>query len=253
MKQGLTLFLLVSMLSACGGKVSDFIPGTAQKPAAGSSDNALYSKGKDALNDGDYDEAISYFEEIERTYPFSSLAAKSQVMTAYAHYQDRKYDSAITVIDRFTQLNPGNENVPYMQYLKALSYYDRIADVKRDQHITEEARQALETVVNRYSESEYAADAAQKLNLVKDHLAGKQMEIGRYYLEDKKYIAAVNRFKKVVDEYQTTAHVPEALHRLVEGYLLLGLPEEAQMYGAVLGHNYADSQWYNRSYKLLKK
>ena len=157
----------------------------------------------------------------------------------------------MVALDRFVKLHPGNKDTPYAYFLKALNYYEQITDVGRDQGITQKAREALNEVVRRYPESQYAKDAKIKLDLVLDHLAGKELEIGRYYLNRGKLIGAINRFKHVIDSYQTTTHTPEALHRLVEAYLALGIKEEAQKYAAVLGHNYPNHPWYEKSYRLI--
>ncbi len=212
---------------------------------------ALYMEGRDAMLAGDTQDAIDAFQEVERQYPFSPLATRAKVMAAYAAYRAHEYDEAVDILDRFVRMHPGDGSVPYAYYIRALSYYEQISDVKRDQFITEQALQALTTVVRRFPDTEYARDAKLKLDLTYDHLAGKEMTIGRYYLEKDEYLAAINRFRYVVENYQTTSHVPEALHRLVEGYLRLGITEEAKRYAAVLGHNYPASPWYKDSYGLL--
>ena len=198
-----------------------------------------------------YKKAAQQFLDIERDYPYSKWATKAQTQAAYAFYRNQNYPEATGVLRRFIQLNPGNENVPYAYYLIALSSYNGISSVERDQGTTIEARRALQDVVNRYPDSDYGRDSLFKLDLVEDHLAGKEMDVGRYYLERNRYIGAINRFKKVVDDYSTTAQVEEALHRLVESYLALGVTPEAQKYAAVLGHNYPDSEWYKDSYDIL--
>ena len=173
------------------------------------------------------------------------------LMSAYASYEANDYEDAIAAIDRFVALHPGNKDAPYAHYLIAISYYEQIADVGRDQKITQQALKALDDVVDRYPESEYARDARLKIDLASDHLAGKEMEIGRYYLRRGEYAAAINRFRNVIESYQTTTHVPEALHRLTEAYLALGVTTEAQTAAAVLGYNYPGSRWYQDSYALL--
>ncbi len=212
----------------------------------------LFTGAKNKLLDRRYQAATKDFEEIERLYPFSPLATRGKIMTAYADYRDEKYENAIDVIDDFTRLHPGNQDIAYMYYLKAICYYDRIADVKRDQAVTEDALDTLEEVVRRFPDTEYARDAKLKIDLVNDHLAGKQMEIGRFYLKQKKYIAAINRFRQVIDKYQTTTHTPEALYRMVESYISLGLKDEAQKNAAVLGHNFPASKWYDYAYRLVE-
>jgi outer membrane protein assembly factor BamD len=174
-------------------------------------------------------------------------------MEAYAFYQDMAYDDAITALDSFIQLHPGNASTPYATYLRALCYYERLADVRRDQSFALNAQKQLEEIVARYPDTVYAKDALLKIALVKDHLAGAEMEVGRNYMKQKIETAAVGRFRTVVEKYQTTSHVPEALHRLVECYLILGIPQEAKATAAVLGHNFPGSPWYQDSYNLLVK
>ena len=211
----------------------------------------IYNQAMDRLLSGDSQLAAIDFDEVERQHPYSVWARKSQLMAAYSHYLDNKYDEAIFAAQRFLQLHPGNRDAPYAYYLIAISYYEQIADIGREQKITELALGALQEVVNLYPTSEYARDARLKIDLARDHLAGKEMEIGRYYLERGHHGAAINRFRQVVEIYQTTSHVPEALHRLTEAYLALGIVEEARNTAAVLGHNYPGSEWYVDSYALL--
>lgn len=211
----------------------------------------LYQEAKSYTENGRYTKAIKTFEEVERLYPFSNLAPKSRVMTAYAHYKNEDYDKAISVIDSFVAINPGNAEIDFMYYLKSISYYDRISDVKRDQDITKKAKNAFEEVMRRFPASDYAKDSRYKINLIMDHLAGKEMEIGRFYLKNKKYIAALNRFKSVLEDYDKTPQIEEALYRLVETNKILGLHEEAVKHGAILGHNYPEGKWYERAYNLL--
>ena len=212
---------------------------------------ALYNSAMDAMQARELTEAARLFDEVERQHPYSTWASKAQVMAAYANYRDNRYDEAINALDRFIQLHPGNKDIAYAHYLRAISYYEQISDVGRDQRATREALAALEEVVRRFPESRYSRDASLKIDLARDHLAGKHMNIGRYYLGQGEYLAAINRFQMVIRDYQTTTHVPEALHRLVESYLALGVTDEAQSTAAVLGHNYPGSIWYADSYVLL--
>ena len=198
-----------------------------------------------------YPQAVALFEEVERQHPYSLFATKAQLMSAYASYADQEFDDAINALDRYIELHPGNRDISYAYYLRALSYYDQIADVRRDQQITERAVENFEELVRRFPDSDYARDASLKLDLARDHLAGKEMEVGRFYLQRKNYTAAINRFQNVVDRYDTTTHVPEALHRLVEAFTAIGLINEAQDAAAVLGHNYPGSEWYLDSYELV--
>lgn len=213
--------------------------------------DVLYSRAMGSLKEEKYVEATKFFEEVERQHPYSEWATRAQLMAAYSSYEGQRYDEAVIALDRFVQLHPGHKDVPYALYLKALCYYEQISDVRRDQHLTSQAMSSLDAVVKRFPESDYARDAKLKLDLANDHLAGKEMEIGRYYLNRGHINAAINRFRIVVKEYQTTTHVPEALHRLVEAYITLGLKDEATRVAAVLGHNYPGSSWYERSYALL--
>lgn len=197
------------------------------------------------------DDAAFYFSEIERLYPYSDLAKRALIMQAFAHHTDSDYENSRSAAQRFIDFYPEDEDAAYAQYLLALSYYDQIDDVGRDQGLTFQALQSLRAVIERYPDSEYAKSSILKFDLAFDHLAGKEMEIGRYYLKRDHFTAAINRFRVVVEDFQTTTHTPEALHRLVESYLSLGLTEEAQTAGAILGFNYQSTDWYENSYALL--
>ncbi len=212
----------------------------------------IYNDALSSLLAGKYKVAATKFDEVERQHPYSSWATKSQLMSAYSHYMNNSYDEAIVALNRFIQLHPTNRDVAYAYYLKGLSYYEQISDVARDQKMTELALKTLQELVTRFPDSKYTRDAKIKLDLTHDHLAGKEMEIGRYYLGQKHYLAAINRFKTVIDQYQTTTHVPEALHRLVEAYSALGLKDEAKKTAAVLGHNFPGNEWYVDSYQLVE-
>jgi outer membrane protein assembly factor BamD len=211
----------------------------------------LYNKAMDAMVDENYGTAAKTFDQVESQHPYSAWATKSQLMQIYALYQDNKYDDAIIAADRFIQLHPGHRDVAYAYYLKAICYYMQIVDVGRDQKLTELALKALDEIVHRFPDSKYARDAKLKLDFTRDHLAGKEMEIGRYYLNRGEYLAGMNRFRRVIDNYQTTTHVPEALERLVECDLALGLNKEAKDNAAVLGYNYPGSRWYGDAYALV--
>jgi outer membrane protein assembly factor BamD len=235
--------LLAVALTACGSsKNQAYI----EKPV-----DDLYNKAMDALADENYAAAATTFDQVESQHPYSVWATKSQLMQVYANYEDGKYDDAVIAADRFIQLHPGHKDVAYAYYLKAICYYMQITDVGRDQKLTELSLKALDDVVRRFPDSKYARDAKLKLDFTRDHLAGKEMEIGRYYLKRGEYLAAINRFKRVIDNYQTTTHVPEALLRLVECDLSLGLTREAKENAAVLGYNYPGSHWYGDAYALL--
>jgi outer membrane protein assembly factor BamD len=211
----------------------------------------LYNKAMDALVDERYADAAKTFDQVESQHPYSAWATKSQLMQIYAYYENGKYDDAVLAADRFIQLHPGNRDVAYAYYLKAICYYMQITDVGRDQKVTQAALTALDDVVRRFPDSKYARDAKLKLDFTRDHLAGKEMEIGRYYLRRQEYLAGMNRFKRVIENYQTTTHVPEALERLVECDLALGLAKEAKENAAVLGYNYPGSRWYTEAYALV--
>lgn len=211
----------------------------------------IFAQGQAKLEKGDAISAAKTFDEIERLYPFSQLAKRAIIMSAFASYTAGDDPNARASARRYLDLYPSDKDAAYAQHLIALTYYDNIVDVGRDQATTQKALQALNEVVNRYPDSDYARDAQFKIDLTLDHLAGKEMEVGRYYLKRGYFTAAINRFRVVVDKYQTTSQVPEALHRLVESYLALGLEKEALGAAAVLGHNYPGSDWYAYSFELL--
>lgn len=212
----------------------------------------LYNGGVNALRLEEYKLAVEAFDEVERQHPYSVWATKSQLMSAYASYKRDEYDETVISLDRFIELHPGNKDIAYAYYLKALSYYEQISDVGRDQKMTRLALDSLQEVARRYPDTRYGRDARAKLDLTQDHLAGKEMTIGRYYQSRQEHLAAINRFKAVLKNHQTTTHVPEALHRITESYLALGVTDEAQTATAVLGHNYPGSPWYQDSYALLE-
>jgi outer membrane protein assembly factor BamD len=241
----LPVVVIALVLVACADKDE-----SAVKPPE--SAEQLYNEAFDAFNNHKYKDSVKAFEEVERQHPSSEWATRAQVLSGYASYEAQDYDTAVSTLERFVKLYPSNESTPYAYYLIALCYYEQISDVGRDQKVTEQALQALREVIRRFPDSEYARDARVKLDLAQDHLAGKEMEIGRYYLRHDDYLAAINRFRFVVDNFQTTSHVPEALHRLVECYLKLGVRDEAQRYAAVLGNNFPSSVWYRDSYKLMQ-
>lgn len=211
----------------------------------------LYATGADRLDRGLWNQAVDYFEEVERQHPYSEWSRRAILMTAFAHYQGNNYAEAIGDADRFLSLYPGNPAAAYAYYLKAICYFEQIVDVGRDQAFAGQALAALNDVVQRYPHSEYAQDARLKIDMVNDQLAGKEMNVGRWYLRQGDTLAAIGRFKTVIDRYQTTSHTPEALYRLVESYLTLGLLDEAKRNGAVLGYNYPGDPWYADAYKLL--
>lgn len=213
----------------------------------------LYNEGLYLMNNSKDPKAASKkFEEVDRQHPYSDWARKSLLMSAYAFYQAGDFDGCIGAATRYVTLHPGSPDAAYAQYLIAASHYDQIPDVSRDQGRTEKAIAALQEVVRKYPTSEYANSAKKKIEGARDQLAGKEMDIGRYYMQRRDYTAAVNRFKTVVTQYQTTRHVEEALARLTEAYLAIGVVGEAQTAAAVLGHNFPDSTWYKDAYNLVK-
>ncbi len=215
--------------------------------------NTLYNAAKGRLDAGQYKLAAALFDEVERQHPYSPWARRAQQMSAFSYYLANDYNKAIESSRRFLSIHPGNKDAPYAYYLIALSYYEQISDVTRDQKVTEQALTTLGEVARRYPNSRYAADAQLKMDLVNDHLAGKEMEIGRFYQRRGKWLAATIRFQEVIEKYQTTTHTPEALMRLTESYLALGIPIEAKRSAAVLGANYPGSKWYKRAFDLVNK
>jgi len=251
--------LMVVGLAGCGdgglnigaalGERPGFGPGGV--PIENFTAEQIFERGEFENARGRHDDAAFYFAEIERLYPYSDWAKRALIMQAYAYHQERDYPNSRSAAQRFIDFYPTDDDAAYAQYLLALSYYDQIEEVGRDQGLTFQALQSLRTVIERYPDSEYARSSILKFDLAFDHLAGKEMEIGRYYLRRKHYGSSINRFRVVVEDFQTTTHTPEALHRLVESYLSLGLTEEAQTAGAILGFNYQGTDWYEDSFKLL--
>ncbi len=238
-------FILLISLFGCKNKADDndiIIPA-----------NDLYAQGNEQIEKKDYKKAAETFSKIYFQHPGSKLTPKAELMEAYAYFLAEEYEEATDVLENFIHLHPLHEEIDYAYYLKSLSYYMLIPNVYHDQNKTKAAKQALEEVVIRFPNSKYSADAQEKLKLANDHLAGYEMQVGRYYLRDKNPIGAINRFKNVIDEYSTTAHVQEALYRMVESYMMLGLPYEATKYASVLGHNYPASTWYKHSLELVKQ
>ncbi|MBT4935091.1 MAG: outer membrane protein assembly factor BamD [Rhodospirillaceae bacterium] len=241
------LFVFAGLFLVAACTADEGLPEYVERPV-----DEIYNDALSVLQEGDYKDAAIMFDEVERQHPYSTWATKAQLMSAYSYYQDDSYDSAVVALDRFIQLHPSSPDVPYAYYLKALCYYEQISDITRDQKMTELAMLTLDELVKRFPSSKYAKDAKLKLDLTRDHLAGKEMEIGRYYLKQGQYLASLNRFKIVIDNYQSTTHVPEALHRLAESYVALGVTLEAQKVAAVLGHNFPGSEWYADAYGLVE-
>ncbi|MFA7276108.1 MAG: outer membrane protein assembly factor BamD [Pseudobdellovibrionaceae bacterium] len=241
-----TCVVAVLLLSGCAGDEAPEEKLALERPA-----EQIFKEAQDAEKEGSYGQAATLYAEVERQHPYSDYATQAQIKQAEVAYANLKYDEAIAALDRFIELHPGSDKVDYAYYLKAMCFYEQISDVRRDQAMSRDALEALDTVIGRFPDSKYARDAKYKRDLVRDHLAGKEMEIGRYYMARGQYQAAINRFTVVVKDYQTTTHVPEALHRLTESYTALGLKDEATHVAAVLGHNYPGSEWYQDSYALL--
>ncbi|KQI70789.1 competence protein ComL [Loktanella sp. 5RATIMAR09] len=211
----------------------------------------IFERGERQIENGSPDRAAFTFGEIERLYPYSEYAQRALIMQAFAYHRDEDYPNSRASAQRYLDFYPAEEDAAYAAYLLALSYYDQIDEIGRDQGLTFQALQSLRRVIEQYPDSEYARTSVLKFDLAFDHLAAKEMEIGRFYLKRGHYVAAANRFRTVVEDFQTTTHTPEALHRLVESYLSLGLVEEAQTAGAILGYNYQSSEWYESSFALL--
>ena len=247
--RSLAMLLLAVSLGACS-EVNLF---SSDKPPPDEADDRLYNEGLFLLNvKHDPKEAAKKFEEVDRQHPYSEWARKALLMTAFSYYQSNSYDECIGAAQRYVTLHPGSPDAAYAQYLIGASNFEEIPDITRDQARIEKALGALEEVIRKYPTSEYAVSAKQKIEVARDQLAGKEMEIGRYYLDKKDYTGAINRFKVVVTKYQTTRHVEEALMRLTEAYMALGIVAEAQTAAAVLGHNFPDSVWYKHAYTLVK-
>ncbi len=240
------IFIIVILLNACSGNNED----SSYKER---SLDSIYNNALDELIAGDYDEASKEFDEVERQHPYSVWSRKAIMLSAYSRYNRNEYELAISSLNRFIDLFPASNEIAYAYYLIALCHYEQIIDVKRDQTQSLLAYDALKEVVNRFPETDYSRDAIYKIQLVEDHMAGKEMEVGRTYLALKQYLAAALRFKKVIKDYNTTSHTPEALARMVEVYIILGVNKEVITNASVLSYNYPDSEWYEYVYKLLKK
>ncbi|ORE96647.1 outer membrane protein assembly factor BamD [Acuticoccus yangtzensis] len=243
--QAASALVLVIGLGACGNRVTEL--GFDERPA-----DELYNEGLVLMNSGDYQTAQLKFEEVDRLHPYSEYGRKAQVMQAFASYSRGRYTDAAVSAKRFLALHPGDADAAYAQYILAMSYYKQIPDVTRDQDGTERAMEAFKTLIDKYPDSEYADEGRRRYRAAQDQIAGHEMEIGRYYLERKENLAAINRFRVVVEKYQRTNQIEEALFRLTESYYALGLTQEAQTAAAVLGHNFPQSRWYKDAYSLLE-
>ena len=254
-KRAALALAMVATLSACGGgflgQSANGIFAQNEEPLETYTPAQIFERGEFELENNRADDAAFYFGEIERLYPYSEFAKRALIMQAFAFHRDEEYPDSRSAAQRFIDFYPDDDDAAYAQYLLALSYYDQIDEVGRDQGLTFQALQSLREVIERYPNSEYAKSSILKFDLAFDHLASNEMEIGRYYLRRDNYASSINRFRVVVEDFQTTSHTPEALHRLVEAYLSLGLINEAQTAGAILGHNFQSTEWYEDSYKLL--
>jgi outer membrane protein assembly factor BamD len=247
----LALVAVLPLMAGCGSKKTEDAKTDTDTTTPTVPMEQLYNNGMDALNDKRYASAGDQFASIQQNYPYSTWATNAQLMQGYTEYLQNHYTDAIGTLNQFIQLHPTHRDIPYAYYLRALCYYEQISDIARDQKGTQDAMNALQEVVNRFPSTTYARDAQLKIDLCVDHLAGKEMEIGRWYQNQHFYEAAIGRFQRVVDDFQTTNHVPEALARLTEIYLVLGLPDEAKKTAAVLGYNYPGSEWYADTYAQL--
>ena len=245
--RGALLGAAILTTTACGGGSADEDVAFVARDV-----ESLSAEAQRRLDQGNTQLAAVLFDEVERQHPYSPWARRAQLMSAFSYYIARDYNKSIQNAQRFLSIHPGNKDAPYAYYLIALCYYEQISDVNRDQSITEQAQAALREVNRRFPQTEYAADARLKLDLVADHLAGKEMEIGRFYQRSGRWLAAQIRFRNVVDQFETTSHTPEALYRLTESSLALGIPEEAVKYTAVLGANYPGDEWYEKAYELVQ-
>lgn len=244
----LCLIVLIPLLVASCQRDRPRAAAYVERPA-----ETIYSEAVVLMERQRYTEAAEQFDEVERQHPYSEWARRSMLMAAYANYQANNYEATISDAERFLSLHPGSRSAPYAYYLIAISQFEQIRDVGRDQLVTQQALLALEQVVRRYPTSRYAQDARLKIDMTRDHLAGKEMDVGRYYLRRGFHLAAINRFRNVIENYQTTSHVPEALHRLVETYVGLGVDDEATQVAAVLGYNFPGSRWYEDTYRLMTR
>ena len=243
----IVVFFIFILLSNCSENQVDIANIVSEDKAA----EEIFNSGKKKFFEKRYSDAAEKFTEVERLYPYSDWAKRALIMQVYSYHKDQSYDNVVSAANRFIEFHPYDKDVPYAYYLIGLSYYDRVLAIGRDQELAKEALKVFNLIKEEYPESEYASNSEIKFNFLMDHLASKEMEVGRYYLKRSHYAPAINRFRGVIEEFSTTSQVPEALHRLVEAYLSLGLVNEAQTAGAILGYNYKSTDWYERSFELL--
>ena len=243
------IFALISLLfSSCSDSQNNIGIGVSEDKAA----EEIFNSGERELLRRRYDDAAEKFKEVERLYPYSDWAKRALIMQVYSFHKDKEYENVVSAANRFIEFHPKDKDIPYAYYLIGLSYYDQVLAIGRDQKLTQEALKIFELIIDEYSDSEYASSSQIKFDFLKNQLASKEMEVGRYYLKRSHYVSAINRFRGVIEDFSTTSQVPEALHRLVEAYLSLGLTDEAQTAGAILGYNYKSNEWYERSFELLR-
>ena len=243
------IFALISLLfSSCSDSQNNIGIGASEDKAA----EEIFNSGERELIRRRYNDAAEKFKEVERLYPYSDWAKRALIMQVYSFHKDKEYENVVSAANRFIEFHPKDKDIPYAYYLIGLSYYDQVLAIGRDQKLTQEALKIFKLIIKEYPDSEYASSSQIKFDFLKNQLASKEMEVGRYYLKRSHYVSAINRFRGIIEDFSTTSQVPEALHRLVEAYLSLGLTDEAQTAGAILGYNYKSNEWYERSFELLR-
>jgi len=243
------IFALISLLfSSCSDSQNNIGIGVSEDKAA----EEIFNSGERELIRRRYNDAAEKFKEVERLYPYSDWAKRALIMQVYSFHKDKEYENVVSAANRFIEFHPKDKDIPYAYYLIGLSYYDQVLAIGRDQKLTQEALKIFKLIIKEYPDSEYASSSQIKFDFLKNQLASKEMEVGRYYLKRSHYVSAINRFRGIIEDFSTTSQVPEALHRLVEAYLSLGLTDEAQTAGAILGYNYKSNEWYERSFELLR-
>ena len=243
------IFALISLLfSSCSDSQNNIGIGVSEDKAA----EEIFNSGERELVRRRYNDAAEKFKEVERLYPYSDWAKRALIMQVYSFHKDKEYENVVSAANRFIEFHPKDKDIPYAYYLIGLSYYDQVLSIGRDQKLTQEALRIFKLIIKEYPDSEYASSSQIKFDFLKNQLASKEMEVGRYYLKRSHYVSAINRFRGIIEDFSTTSQVPEALHRLVEAYLSLGLTDEAQTAGAILGYNYKSNEWYERSFELLR-
>ena len=242
------IFALISLLSSsCSDSQNNIGIGVSEDKAA----EEIFNSGERELIRRRYNDAAEKFKEVERLYPYSDWAKRALIMQVYTFHKGKEYENVVSAANRFIEFHPKDKDIPYAYYLIGLSYYDQVLAIGRDQKLTQEALKIFKLIIKEYPDSEYASSSQIKFDFLKNQLASKEMEVGRYYLKRSHYVSAINRFRGIIEDFSTTSQVPEALHRLVEAYLSLGLTDEAQTAGAILGYNYKSNEWYERSFELL--